>query len=212
MPRLLFPSIFTVVALIAAPLATAQGTVSVSNLNQTPTGSAEFGSDYWLAQSFITGTNVVGYALDSVQVLMAGISGDPNGFVLSLCSKSDDGAPGTSVGSLTGVEPSGSGLFTYTASEITLLPSTLYFVVGTAATPVAQGAYQWSYAEGPSGRTEDGWIIPGQRYRSTDGSTWTYSRQYTLQLAVHATAVPEPTASPLLGLGLLAMLLSRRRS
>src|ERR1039457_5454895 len=65
----------------------AQGTITyLSNLGQASTGSRAVGSDLWLAESFLTGTNAGGYLLDSVQLGMTNASGNPSGFTLMLYS------------------------------------------------------------------------------------------------------------------------------
>lgn len=188
-----------------AQSAPAQGTLYVSNLGQTQTGSASIGSDSWLAQSFITGTNSAGYYLNSAQLLMGPASGSAGGFVVSLYSPLGND-PGSSLGSLGGSDPTAGGLFAYTTSGIMLSPSALYYVVVTAATPTAIGAYNWGATFGPSSRSGDGWIIPGNYSGSSDGSSWQSSRQYTFQMAIYATPVPEPSTFALLlvGFGVLA--------
>ena len=67
-------------------------------------------------------------------------SGNPSGFNVSLYS-SLSGEPYNNLGNLVGSDPSVGGIFTYTANGLTLSPSTDYFIVLTAATPVAEGAY-----------------------------------------------------------------------
>ena len=179
----------------------AQGTLYVSNLGQPTIDSMSIGSDSWVAQYFTTGTNADGYILNSVQLLMGAASGNPNGFTVSIYSSPGNGAPGSSLGSLSGSDPAAGGLFTYTTSGIMLSPSTLYFVVVTAATPAAQGAYDWSAVFGNSNRSGDGWIISAGYYGSSDGSSWQFSRDDTFQLAIYATAIPEPATLALAGLG-----------
>jgi hypothetical protein len=124
----------------------AQGTLYVSNLGQSSTGGAVIGGDAWIAQSFITGTNSGGYDLNSIQLLVGAASGSPTGFSVSIFSSLGNGAPGGSLGSLNGSDPAASSAYTYTTSGIMLSPSSSYYVVATAATPVAQGDYAWSLA------------------------------------------------------------------
>ena len=82
-------------------MAQAQGTLYFSSLGQTPTGSAAIGSDSWIAQGFGTGTNTGGYILNSVQLLMDGASGGPNGFAISIYTKSGN-SPQNNLGNLVG--------------------------------------------------------------------------------------------------------------
>jgi len=201
--------------LLLAQIASGQGTTYISNLGQPPIGSGAVGNDSWLAQPFTTGTNSFGYALDSVQLLMDAASGSPSGFTASIYSSPGNGAPGSNLGSLTGSDPAAGGLFSYAASGLVLSPGTYYFVVVTAATPIAQGAYQWSAADS-FGRIfkapGDPWTIPDGYYSSTNGSSWTsQARQNIFQFAVNGTGVPEPTVYSLAALGLTLLGLRWRR-
>jgi hypothetical protein len=205
-------------SLLAPQIAQAQGTVVyLSNLGQPSTGSLAVGSDLWLAAGFVTGTNSGGYLLDSVELGMTEASGNPSGFTVLLYARSSNPnafLPGNSLGTLTGsLSPVTSGVYTYTPSSIlALLPRAHYFVVLTAATTVANGAYQWSLASAnynPNG----GWasVQPYNPYHSSDGSSWIAYLGNNPQLAISAGAVPEPGAFGLLVLGGLGFLWHRRK-
>jgi hypothetical protein len=208
--------ILLTVGLLLPLMVQAQGTLYVSNLGQTPTGSAAIGSDSWIAQQFYTGTNADGYVLNSVQLLMDAASGSPSGFTVSIYSFNNSNyGPGSNLGSLSGSDPAAGGVFTYTASGLTLSPSTAYFIVQTSAMPVAQGAYVWSAANGANGTEgSDLWAIDGSYASSSDGSSWTVydgRGEDVFQMAIYATAVPEPTTLALAGLGLACLSFWRRR-
>jgi hypothetical protein len=197
---------------LTAQIALAQGTLYVSNVGETPTGSAAVASDSWIAQSIITGTNSGGYALDSIQLLMDAASGSSGGFAVSVYS-SLGGQPYNNLGSLAGSDPSDGGLFTYTAAGMELSPSTFYFVVVTAATPVAQGAYVWSGANTPPYVGNQQWTVYDFYESSSDGSSWTgHTRQDVFQMAIYATAAPEPGVLGLFALGGLLVALQRRKT
>jgi hypothetical protein len=191
---------------LAAQTARSQGTVYLSNLGQPSVGSATVGSDSWLAETLITGNNPGGYALDSVQVAMAPASGSPSGFTVMLYSKSTQASsgpiPGDSLGTLSGssTDPVNGGIYTYTAAGLTLSSSSDYFIVLTAGTAVANGAYEWSYAGGNSYNPFGGWSFEGF-FQSSDGSSWNYTSSAFAQYAIDATAVPEPGVFGLFGLG-----------
>jgi hypothetical protein len=207
MKKTMFITLVLTAELFAPSFVQAQGTLYVSNLGQTPAGSASIGSDSWIAQSFgILATDPNTYILNSIQLLMNPASGNPNGFSVSIYSSLN---PINNLGNLSGPDPSAGGVFTYTASGITL-SSGNYAVVVTAATPVAQGAYGWSAANGV---TQDGtWYINDGYSTSADGLSWTgHVRQNVFQLAIYATEVPEPATYALTGVGLAALSFWRRK-
>ena len=207
---------------LSAPLAAqAQGTIYLSNLGQPSVGSAAVASDAWIAQLFITGTNSNGYTLNSIQLLTGGATGSPSGFSVMIYNSSpshppfnpSSTAPVNSLGSLSGPDPSVGGVFAYRASGITLSPGTLYFVVLAAATPVSQGSYVWQHADNTIIlNPTDPWQLHDIYYGSSDGSSWSlHLRQGVFQLALDATAVPEPATYVLAGLGLICLNFWRRK-
>ena len=195
---------------LLSPVGTAQGNF-VSNLDQDPTLSKAIGSDAWIAQPFyifVTDPNT--YVLHRVQLRLDPVSGDPNGFSVSIYS-AVNGIPQNLLGDLRGPDdPPAAGIYTYNASGITVSSGHDYYVVARAATPIAEGSYSWS---GLNTTTQDGtWVIGARGFESSDGLHWTVlGREEVLHLALYATVVPEPAAFGLAGLGLGFLWLSRRK-
>ncbi|MGD1089533.1 MAG: choice-of-anchor R domain-containing protein [Verrucomicrobiota bacterium] len=182
----------------------AQATVYVSNISDTTADTVEALGANWLAAEFTTGADSGGYSLDSVDLLFSDTSGSSgSGFVLMLYANSS-GQPDSSIGTLSGSSaPDTAGTYNYTASGITLSPSTPYWLV---ARPTAlTGPYLWNYTASTSYTSSDGWIMNTARYDSSDahGSYWTSNSGDALQFDVDATPVPEPQTIALAGLGLL---------
>ena len=203
-----------VAGLLAQQIAQAQGTIYLSSLSQTSTGTVSVGSDSWLAALFIAGTNAGGYLLDSVQLGIADATGNPSGFTGMIYNSSvlPGGAPpGSSLATLTGsATPSTAGIYTYTPiSSLTLSPSTTYFIVLTAGTTVANGAYEWNLTAPSSYNPSGGWR-GGGIFESSDGAQWSYY-SYSPQFAITATAIPEPGVLGLLCLGGIFLFRRRRR-
>jgi hypothetical protein len=197
-----------------SPTAPAQGTLQVSNLGQTPTTKTTVGSDSWIAQSFsLFVTDPTVYKLDAVQLLMNPASGNPSGFSVSIYDNPNLNSmtPLNFLGNLTGPDPSAGGVFTYTTPGITIAAGALYFVVITAATPIAQGSDVWSaYIGGDT--TGATWSIDDVYASSTNGSTWTgHLRQNVFQMALYTPPTPEPGTLALAGLGLACLSFHRRR-
>jgi hypothetical protein len=205
------------VELFVTQLAPAQGTLYVSNLGQTPTGSISIGSDSWIAQEFELGfsndQNI--YTMYAIQLLMDAASGNPNGFSVSIYRdpmNDLNDAPKQKVASLNGsINPSTAGIYTYTdSSGIAISPGTAYFVVVTAATPVSQGAYVWSASSGFT-QTVNGYTISDDYYSSASGSSWTQTmREDVFQIGIYGTAVPEPSIISLFMLGSGVLIYVRR--
>jgi hypothetical protein len=199
--------IVIVAGLLAQQTIQAQGTVTyLSNLGQTSTGSFNAGSDSWLGALFETGRNATEYVFNSVQLALANATGSPNGFTVMLYSvniHADSLRPESSLGTLDGsANPSTAGTYTYTDdSNITLSPSTFYYIVLTSGTSVANGAYEWSLAGANSYNPTGGFIVDGFS-TSNNGSSWNLNFNLDFaQYAITATPVPEPSPSFLLLLG-----------
>jgi len=205
-----------VTVLIASQIVQAQGTVYVSSLNPTSTGSPSVASDYWLAALFETGNNAGGYMLDSIQLGMADALGNPSGFTVMLYAKSSFvGAilPGSSLGTLNGsANPSTAGIYAYTpASNLTLSPSTFYFIVLTAGTTIVNGSYEWSESAYPPSASGD-WSVDNAVLHSSNGTSgWSTTPYFGIaQFAITATPIPEPSPSWLLLLGSGIFIYARR--
>ena len=203
------------VAFFATQIIQGQGTTYISNLGYISTGSSSVGSDAWFAADFFTGTNAGGYALNSVQLATTDASGNPSGFTVMLYSSISGFAtfPGSNLGTLNGsLNPVSSGTYTYTpASSLALSPSTVYFIVLTAGTAIANGAYGWSVTSTPSpGFNSYHWGGEVHFADSSNGSSWNYVSGTYGQFALNATAVPEPSPSWLILLGSGVFIYARR--
>jgi len=212
------------VGVLAPQILQAQGTIYLSNLGQPSAGSLAVGSDSWLAAGIYTGNNADGYSLNSIQLAMTDASGDPSGFTVMVYANGNDFgfSPGSTLGTLNGsTNPATAGIYTYTpAANLTLLPRTAYYIVLTAGTAVANGAYGWSYGGYAGVNTYNqigGWVSLGDAYgpgtvdTSTDGLSWGENLDgFNPQYAIDATPVPEPSVLALL-VGGAAAFFDRRR-
>jgi hypothetical protein len=190
--------------ILAPRPAPAQETAYLSNLSEATADTVESLDADWLAAEFTTGADSGGYALNSVDLLFGDTSGSPgSGFVLMLYADSS-GQPDSSIGTLSGSSaPDTAGTYNYTASGITLSPSTPYWLVARP-TPLT-GPYLWNYTASTNYTSSDGWIMNTARYDSSSahGSYWASNSGEALQFDVNATPVPEPQTIALAGLGLL---------
>ncbi len=182
-----------------------------SNLGQTSVGSLAIASDSWRAEAFATGTNPGGYLLNSIQLQLGASIGTPSGFSLSIYNFNEV-IPGNSLELLTGVEPSGSGVFTFESSGLVLQPNSAYFIVATATTPLISGSFKWDTTSWIDQSHVFDFSAGGLLYHSSDGQTWTYTRPNNFMFAINATIVPEPSSMALcLTGGILAASRYRRR-
>jgi hypothetical protein len=94
-----------------------------------------------------------------------------------------------------------------------LSPNTVYFIVLTAGTQVANGAYEWSVTATPSpGYNSYHWGGGIDSYDSNDGLHWNSIPGDYAQFAINATPVPEAGVPALLALGGLCFLWLRGKT
>jgi hypothetical protein len=110
-------------------------------------------------------------------------SGNPSGFTAMLYDHIFGGPfpdPGSSLVTLNGsLNPVTGGIFTYTpASNFTLSRSTIYYIVLTAETAVANGAYDWSYVGANSYNPSGDWVDFVDVSTSSDASSWNRTGDY----------------------------------
>jgi hypothetical protein len=205
-----------VVALLAPQIIQAQGTTYLSNLGQPITGSEAVGSDSWLSTPFYTGSNVGGYTLDSFDLAMSDATGSPDGFTVMLYNNNNAAIhlPANILATLNGsTDPSTTGIYTYTpGSNLILSPNTIYEIVITAGTTIADGAYEWSVAGLNSYSASDNWAGGGVIAQSNNGSSWGSQPLIFVnpQFAINATAIPEPSALALIFLASGVLIYARR--
>lgn len=197
-------------AFAAATTVSAQGTLYVSSLGTTNPIFVGLGANYWMAQPFQTGPAASAYSLDSVQLLML-VTGTSSGNNLHVSLYSDNGGePGSSLAPLSGSDPTSSGLCTYTASSVPLAASTTYWIlVNSGLVQNGFPVFLWGATQSSDYVSNGGWGLGAPMY-STDSASWQPAPYYAGQIAIRAT-VPEPSAGVLLGLGLAAVLLRRRK-
>jgi hypothetical protein len=202
--------VFTCICQVTLQNVIAQGTTYLSHLGSSADTGEGVQSDAWWAISFETGTAANGYNLNSMQLRMAGIAGNPSGFELSLYSNNGS-VPENSLDLLGGSDPTGAGIYTFMASGITLSPSTIYWAVTTSSDSSLSGnSFYWAF-DPDSYTSTDGWSL-GVDFQSQDGTSWNSGGGGSpFTLAVNATAVPEPAIYSFTGLGLFAFLLRRRK-
>jgi hypothetical protein len=205
------PTVGLLILTATVQMAQAQGTLYLSTLEQNQNQSYVIGNNLWLAQGIETGTDSGGYVLNSVQLEMVAATGNPSGFIVSIYSALN-GDPSTDLGALNGSSnPSSAGLYTYTASSISLAPSTEYFIVATDATPTTQGYYVWSDTLFDASYTSvNDWSIQ-ENLTSPNGSTWGGARNAGYQIEINATVIPEPSTWAMFVTGGIAILVGRRR-
>jgi len=177
------------------------------------------GSDSWLAELFRTGANPGGYLLNSIQLALTDATGNPSAFTAMIYNQSPFlGAiePGSSIASLSGsLTPVAAGTYTYSpASNLTLSPSTYYFIVLTAGTPVASAAYEWSTTSTDAPTLSNGWEGGGDLLSSSDGlaRNWDELLSTYPLFAISGTPVPEPSVLGLLVLGGFFLVWHRRKA
>lgn len=200
------------ICLIAfVPTTYSQGTTFLSNLDETTSGGFLVGYPQRLAQPFYTGFSSSAFNLDSIQIAMDDASANVVGFSLSV-HRDHEGMPGDNLGHLIGsTNPALAGIYSYTASGITLSPATAYWIVA-ASDSSAIGFCVWKTANSTNYISNDGWSIKTEMpYGLIMTSVGVIGNGIApLQFAMNATPVPEPQIAGLCGLFLMAILQCRK--
>ncbi len=138
---------------------------------------------------------------------MSDAAGNPNGFTVMLYNNNNAALylPANILATLNGsTDPSTTGFNTYTpSSNLILSPNTIYEIVLTAGTTIADGAYEWSVAGLNSYSASGNWAGGGVIAKSNNGSSWGNQPLIFVnaQFAINASAIPEPSTVLLLLLG-----------
>lgn len=178
----------------------------VSNLADSSAADGLVEQTDWFASSFETGTDPLGYELNSIRVDLDEFTGAASGFSVSLFSD-NGGKPGTSLGTLSGsADPVAGGIYTYITSGIALSPSTPYWIVSATASAEPTGFY-WAITTSTTDSTSDGWSIDNMdmRVSHNQGGSWGSANPGAGQFSVTATSVPEPLALPCAAAALLML-------
>lgn len=187
----------------------AQGTMYVSNLGSPTAGNLPVASEAWLSTWFQTGPSPAGYSLNSIELSMGSATGNASGLSVMLW----DFQQQQSIAHLSGSDPTTNGIYTYSAANVVLQPSRVYWFAIKGDTPTAVGEFHLNYSPivGFIPGVE-GWNGGGAYQTSMDGQEWSRLNNVgTLQFAVYATAIPEPSSVALSLCGLLAALCIRSR-
>ena len=188
--------------------------VMVSNLNEQALNDDGWGvlPSQWTGMSFTVGNASPLWNLDSVDI-RAFRGGLGNDFNVTL-HEDAGGLPGAPVVILLGPDPQASPIvdnYNYSPTAATALNAgaTYWITVSSLA-----GNYAWVFTDPLSTNDTgtDGWGIGDNVVFSTNqGATWQAYSYEPSMFAVHATAVPEPSAILIAGLAAAGLRLRRRR-
>jgi hypothetical protein len=181
---------------------TSRAETVLSNLTADISSTQYIEANQWVAQSF--DTNAQAWTLNSVSLSSDGAgplyaNGNFFAFVHASTGTGDSRLPGASLGQLTGTDnPSGSQVYSYTAEDIVLDPSSRYWVVmgvsdGTSSydlnyADVVAATGVWSY---PYGGRFGGILAESSNY----GGSWTLSNYGPFLMEFDATAIA-PSSVP----------------
>ena len=163
----------------------------VGNTGEDEDIAGSSSSDF--AQAFTTGPNSNGYELTSVEILLGDIHG--GGTITSDVSINinNAGAPGTSLGSLTGTALTAESLNEFTTTGIGLDASTTYFVV---VAPSANGASpSATLSPDENSGSADGWTLADdglQRTRNSVGAWGDIGGALQIRIKGHGRQPPGP--------------------
>ena len=200
--------------LFTAGLTSAAAETFITNLGNASAGffgiARNSDGDYRTAQSFTTGSAVT---LDSVSLIVGQTSPFSDGGFHVAIYNDAAGSPGTSVASLVGDSNPHGGVSVYTtAAAVPLANGITYWVVAYVDSPHNWSKYATFNTFDTSLTHETDWSL-GELSSYSDFYGWVNSSGARGQLALVATAVPEPGEyAALTGLALAGFALWRRRS
>jgi hypothetical protein len=180
--------------------ASSPAAIVVTNFPGGSASQSTYNGGPWNAQGFLT--SATAFRLESIQLLLSGLGGG-SGFSLSLFGDNGQGAPSDTL--LASFTRSGIGneiaIYTFAAQGEVILPAhtTLWLVVKSS------DLVSWYQSEGD---------IQGEATMLSalrkNGTEWTPTNG-SFTIRIEGTAVPEPSASLLLAMGLGSALMWRRR-
>ena len=198
----------------------------VSNLGATHNLSVAAGNEgsnnNWLSQAFATGANVGGYTLTGAIAAFDAVVGSPANLtvfiydneVITPLMGGAQNLPSSSIGQLSGANPTTSGEHTFTHAGLTLSANTTYHLVMGATGSASGNYYRWRDTLSHDQTSSDGWTIENEaRYDFDGGTPWGLGGGASpFQFSIAATPVPEPHEYAMVfGLGLLVIVVLRRR-
>ena len=182
---------------------TTQATVLFDSISNTGTPTPIGIGGKAVSFTIASGTD---YTFDSLDVVLSGVSGSSN-VEFSIWSNETGTSPiALKILDFTidaGLPADGNNTYT-AASSLTLTEGSTYWIV-------AQGEdWEWDGAStAPSTGTTAGATFGSD---TLTPSGWTKTSGVTNAMTINATAVPEPSTSAFLGLGLIGLLARRRRA
>lgn len=200
------------IGMAALGLGSMSAQIQVSNLANSTSDTFPLNNVNFAATNFTTGTSAVAFGLQSVTLALGDAFVTGGGFFVAVYSN-NSGVPGTLLATLSGnANPAVSGNYTYTASGLTLAPSTTYWIEAGVDTgsPASYALFATAdFSQSTSGG--DTWLIgDGSKITGDAGDNYSDFSSASLRMSISASAVPEPSTYALLG-GLAALGLATYR-
>jgi hypothetical protein len=192
--------------LLKARIGVAQETTYLDNTSQPVTGTRGFNLTQTGAQ-FLTGTNAGGYVLNSLQLLFADASGNPEISYLRCDLLSDYfNLPSVILTAfIPNDNPTTAGLHTFvplqpSAPSVILAANTDYWLFFYPHGGSSLGYYRYNFTDSVNSTSIDGWRVTGETF-----SPFSPGQTGLPMFSLNATAIPEPSTLALLATALAAI-------